>query len=66
MSVPRGSRQRNESTSSNGSWQLVTNTGSFKTTDSYMSAANREKRSVSLSDGVLVFEDDPMFDILEQ
>lgn len=78
MSVPRAARQRNESTSSTGSWQMVSTTGSYKTGDSYMvthagsmaaaAAANDANREAAAADGtgVVVFEDDPMYEILLQ
>lgn len=59
MSVPYSSRQRNESVSSNGSWQLVNQSGSLRSTHSSDMMHNlRSQNSNSQESGGTLVDDD--------
>lgn len=61
MSVPYSSRQRNESTSSVGSWQMVNQSGSLRSTDSGNLLHNMRTHSSNLQESGSTLVDDDIF-----
>lgn len=61
MSVPYSSRQRNESTSSVGSWQMVNQSGSLRSTDSGNLLHNMRTQNSNLQESGSTLVDDDIF-----